>query len=154
MVSLAVVGDAPHGTVFSIDVECSAVDDPPGGPPQVGASVVDQTVTFDATGNPPDVVVAVPAVEDRDDGFVLCGLNQDVATRAAILTPPTVVFSAPGTSRAADPQNDPVIGGPSGISAGVEFPYTRTGAVVHVTFTETYAAPPPPLVVLPPTFTG
>jgi hypothetical protein len=158
VLSKDVVGAAPPGTVFAISVQCTALDEPPGEPPTLpGVSVVDQTVTFDAHGNPSQNVVDVPAITSRDDGFVLCGINEDVATRPAILTPPTVVVSDPGTSRAANPATDPVVGGPVDPAAGVQFPYTRSGAIVHVTFTNTYAEPPPsspPPVVVNPVFTG
>jgi hypothetical protein len=158
VVSKDVVGTAPDGTAYSIRVECSAIDTSDGVPDLLSALVVvNQTVTFDANGNPAEVAVDVPAITDRDEGFVLCSLNEDPATRPALLTSPTFVVSDPGSSRAADPQTDPVVGGPIGDAAAAQFAYTRSGAVVHVTFINNYSepsSPPPPPVEVAPLFTG
>jgi len=61
----------------------------------------------------------------------------------------------PGASRTADPAADPVVDLVTGTADGstviVDIPFTRTDAVVEVSFTDTYAASP---VVVAPAFTG
>jgi transposase-like protein len=90
----------------------------------------------------------VGAVLDRDDGKLQCTVTEDAPASSALAGPPTFAVDSQGDTRAADPGANLVTGGAEGNNAVVEFPYTRTNAVAHVTFTNGYA------VVTTPTFTG
>ena len=88
----------------------------------------------------------VGAVLERDDGELQCTVTEDAPTSSALAGPPTFAVDSQGDTRAADPGADPVSGGAEDNNAVVLFPYTRTNAVAHVTFTNVYA--------ILPTFTG
>jgi hypothetical protein len=93
----------------------------------------------------------VLAVYDRNEGFIRCTLTEDPATSDAIQTPPTVVVEDVGSTFG--PESVTLDARVVGNSVVVDFPYTRRDATVHVTFTNTYADPLPPIAIAP-TFTG
>ena len=151
VLSKDVVGPVPASTVFSFVVQCTAIDAPAGGPLGLpGVDVVDETVQFDAAGNPDELSIEVPVVTDSNEGFVLCSIGESPAPANAVLAAPTFEIVDPGTERAVGPPNDVgITGGPVGFTGTAQFSYTRSGAVVAITFTNTYPAAPSPVLVAP-----